>query len=44
MAPRVGKVGRYGLPASYYARVNSTREQYSCPGVPRFNFPLSGLA
>ena len=44
VAPRVEKVGRFGLPASYYARVNSTREQYSCPRVPRFSFPLSGLA
>jgi hypothetical protein len=32
VAPRVERVGRFGLPASYYSHVNSTHEQYSCPG------------
>ena len=44
VAPRVEKGGTFWTPGEYYSRVNSTREQYSCPGVPRFSFPLSGLA
>jgi len=44
VAPRVESCRTFWTPGEYYSRVNSTREQYSCPRVPRFNFPLSGLA
>jgi len=44
VAPRVESCRTFWTPGEYYSRVNSTREQYSCPGVPRFSFPLSGLA